>query len=92
MANIQRKPTKLKLHILAEDEVVKVVKDYVDIIVTQSQTVAANEGADEVQSIHVKKAHLILSEYNFNNNRKKEWAKFIGSVMLGAFLQGFITE
>jgi hypothetical protein len=73
----------------------QVAKEYVDkfeaSLVGQSRLLAFHEDADLVLSNHVNEAFRIVRS-DRKKRRAHELMIILGSVFLGAFLQGFFTE
>lgn len=92
MADLQRQVVTKNLHPRAQDLAENYVEDFADALVLQSKTLATLEGADEVQGIHVAAARELILKSSQRRDRSKELFILFGSVLLGAFLQGFLTE
>ena len=52
---------------------------------------ALQEGADEIQTSHMKHAEMLLGE-SLGRSRLRELAVIVGSLLAGASLSGFIQE
>lgn len=80
------------LHPNADQEIVKRRDEYTDVLLVQSELIAAIEGSDEVQKVHVDRAADIVATTRVKDTGRRELAFLFGSALIGAFLQGFITE
>ena len=94
MNNLQKKAEKLiniPIHKNAIEIIHASIDDYSISLIYESKIEAFKEGADEVQSNHVKEAIN-----NIGKNRKKNWRndllKVIGGTLFGVFIPGFITS
>ena len=94
MNNIQTKAEKLiktPIHKNAIELIHNSIDDYSISLIYESKFVAFQEGADEVQSNHVKEAIN-----NIGRNRNKNWwhdlLKIIGGTLFGVFIPGFISS
>ena len=67
-------------------------RQYTDFLLFQSKLIATIEGADEVQAIRVERANEIIFHATPARSKIKEVIALVSSILLGAFLQGFITE
>jgi hypothetical protein len=80
------------LHENASQTVDGLQQKYTNLLLIQSKVIATIEGADEVQAVHVERANNIIFESQATRSKFSEVLTLGGSVLLGAFLQGFITE
>lgn len=80
-----------KLHPQAEEYATSVAANYAASLVLQSKILAFQQKANEVQSFHIDQARDIIA-----GGQKQGWKKEVllvfGSALVGAFVQGFITE
>lgn len=72
---------------LARDYIAK----FAASLITQGKLTAYHQGADEVINLHIEEARDIIIR-----EQKRGWSREIllvmGSALVGAFIQGFITE
>ncbi len=92
MPNLQKRASEKVLHPHAQIAVENYIADFADTLVTQSKILATLNEADEVQSNHVNAARDVVLTGIHRTKRSSEAFIMIGSVLLGAFLQGFFTE
>jgi len=91
MPNIQRIIDK-KLHANAAIAIQESAYSFSDALILESKTLAALEGADEVQTVHVERARDLVFSSTRNKNHIREVMLFVGSLLLGLSLQGFFQE
>jgi hypothetical protein len=92
MANLQALAKAKALHENATSFALELQEEFTDALLYQSQLIAVFENADEVQKIHVERAKEIILRPPPVASKGREILALISSVLLGAFLQGFITE
>jgi hypothetical protein len=92
MANIEKKILEKQLHSNAEIAAEEYIKQFADALVIQSKTIADLDGADEVQRMHVEKARGIVLTLSQNKSRLRDALLLIGSLLVGASLQGIFAE
>ena len=92
MSNLQKQAFEKALHPQAQTTAEAHIQDFADALMLHSKTIAAIQGADEVQSVHVNAARNIILATFQKANRSSELYILFGSILLGAFLQGFVTE
>ena len=92
MADLQKQIAEFDLHPQAVKMVEDLVADYTNSLVLQSKTLAVFDGADQVQSTHVRGARDIIASNEQKKGRTRELWIIVGSALVGAFLQGFVTE
>ena len=92
MADLQKQVLEKTLHSHAQEAAEEYITQFADALIFQSKTLATLQGADEVQSFHVASARDIILRSTQSKSRSRELLILVGSVLLGAFLQGFITE
>ena len=92
MSNLQKQASGKVLHPQAQTVAEGYIEDFADALMLQSKTIAAIQGADEVQSVHVSAARNIILASFQKAKRSSELYVLFGSVLLGAFLQGFLSE
>lgn len=67
------------------------IDKYAVSLIAQGKLIAFNQGADEVINLHIEEAREIIIK-----EQKRGWSREIlivlGSALVGAFIQGFITE
>jgi hypothetical protein len=80
------------LHENAATAVRENVFRFSDALVLESKAVAALEGADEVQTVHVEKAKDIVFTATRRSSHFRDVLLFVGSLLLGLSLQGFLQE
>jgi hypothetical protein len=81
----------MMFHDNAKNEFAREVERYSDSLFFECEVIAFREDADEVQSVHVKRASERLKNFQVVN-RKKELSKIIGGALLGIFAPGFISS
>ncbi len=81
-----------QLHTNAETLVKEYSAEYTDALLLQSKTLAKLEGTDEVQSVHVQKAKIIVLGLTQQKNDVKNLLFGLGCVFLGISIQGAIGE
>ena len=94
MDDIQSKSEKLintPMHKNAKELLQENINDYSVSLIYQSKFEAFNDGADEVQSNHVKSAITNIGK-NKNKNWGRELLKIIGGTFFGIFIPGFISS
>ena len=89
--NSAPKVEQLPLHQQAEETVKDLASDYAASLVLQARVLATQQEMDEVQRIHIEDAHDLLFR-DQRKSRSKELLLVFGSALVGAFIQGFITE
>jgi hypothetical protein len=80
-----------ELHPQAEERATQYVNRFADLLLSQSKTLAHNEDAELVLQRHVIEAHEILRRKE-KETRLKQFLLMFGSLFLGVFFSGFITE
>jgi hypothetical protein len=79
------------LHPQAEELARELATNYAASLVLQGKILAFQQRSDEVQSVHIEQARDIIS-----GEQKRGWTRELllvfGSALVGAFIQGFITE
>jgi hypothetical protein len=69
----------------------EVADSYENSLIIQAKVLAAQQGMDEVQRVHIERAHDLLIRVE-NEGWVKQLLLIFGSASIGAFIQGFITE
>jgi hypothetical protein len=92
MADLQRQIAEIELHPQAVKTVEDYVAHYTNSLVLQSKTLAVIDGMDQVQSVNVKDARALVVSNEQKRGRTRELWIIVGSALVGAFLQGFVTE
>ena len=91
MANSQIDAIDKELHAKAEKAIKQYVNDFATSLLLQAKVIAYRSKADVVLSNHVDEALETV-----NRSRQQTWSRelviIIGSALLGAFVQGFISE
>jgi hypothetical protein len=91
MPNSQINAIDTELHPQAEKAIKQFVSDFATSLILQAKLIAYRSKADLVLSTHVDEALDTV-----NRNRKQTWSRelliILGSALLGAFVQGFISE
>ena len=87
----QPKVEELTLHAQAEQLATELATNYAASLVLQGKILAFQQRANQVQSVHIEQARDLIS-----GEQKRGWNREIqmifGSALVGAFIQGFITE
>lgn len=81
-----------KLHTNAEILISDFSTEFTDALILQSKTLAKLEGTDEVQSIHVQKAKVIVLTLTQKKNRLRDGLFGFGCLFLGIAIQGLLAE
>jgi len=91
MLNSQMNAVETELHPQAEKAIKQRVSDFSIALILQSKLIAYRSKADLVLSTHVDEA---LDTINKDTNRSwsRELTIILGSALLGAFVQGFVSE
>ena len=92
MSNLQKQALGKALHPQTQTTAEGHIQDFAEALMLQSKTIAAIQGADEVQSVHVNAARAFILTTFQKAKRSSELYISFGSILLGAFLQGLITE
>jgi hypothetical protein len=92
MSNLQQQALEKALHPHAQIAAEEHVTNFAHALVLQCKMLATIQGADEVQSHHVTAARDVVLASIHTTKRSSELFILVGSILLGAFLQGFITE
>ena len=79
------------LHRQAEELAGELATNYAASLVLQGKILAFQQRSNEVQSVHIEQARDIISGEQ-RRGWKKEIRLVFGSALVGAFIQGFITE
>lgn len=87
----QRMVEHYSLHPEAAESARELATNYAAALVLQGKLLAAQQRANQVQSIHIEQARDLIAE-----GQRRGWRREIllvmGSALVGAFFQGFITE
>lgn len=67
------------------------IDTYAVSLIAQGKLIAYNQGADEVINLHIEEAHEVIIKEQ-KRGRSRELLIVLGSALVGAFIQGFITE
>ena len=92
--NLSMRPPKVEdysLHPQAEELARELATNYAASLVLQGKILAFQERVNEVQSVHIEHARDLISSGQ-RKGWKKEMLLVFGSALVGAFIQGFITE
>jgi hypothetical protein len=79
------------LHPQAEELARELATNYAASLVLQGKIIAFQERANEVQSVHIEQSRDLISSGQ-RRGWKREIQLVLGSALVGAFIQGFITE
>jgi hypothetical protein len=91
MPNQQLEAISKELHPQAKELAREYVNDFATALLLQAKVLAYQRRADVVLSSHVEEAQDVIGR-----KKKETWSKelviVVGGALLGAFIQGFITE
>jgi vacuolar-type H+-ATPase subunit F/Vma7 len=94
MADLQEKSENLinrPIHKNAKELIQSNIDEYSILLVYEAKLETIKDGADEVQSNHVKNA---INNISKNKNKKwgRELLKIVGGTLFGVFIPGFISS